>query len=313
MIRPSMLGRAELCGLAPVLALAYPETSAYADDGSETHRQIKAALTGGSLEELNPEATAAVAFVHRLIAEARADTNADVRVYIEHPLVLRDPESGEVLTEGTGDVVLVYGNDVLSVDWKTGRQEGLPHPNENKQIRAYAAAAALEFNKPNARGAAVLFRDGEVVPLVSDAYDLWDIIDQTRAINRIGPEARPGIHCQGCFQRHVCPSWRERAVTGLALLGRGLEDPALHQLDPGSAAELLVAVKAVREAADNAESMVRSFVQGGGRVEKDGQVYDRGMVNGRRSGPSVQDLETLGLTHLIRPGRPYEQWRWRRA
>lgn len=306
MIRPSMLGRAELCGLAPVLAAAYPETSSQADDGTETHRQIKAALTGGTLEQLNPEATAAVAYVNGLISQMPG-----VQVYVEHPLILRDPENGEVLTAGTGDVVLVYGDNVLSVDWKTGRQDGLPHPNENKQIRAYAAAAALEFDKPNARGAAVLFRDGDVIPLVSDAYDLWDIIDQTRAINRIGPEARPGIHCQTCYQRHVCRSWRERAMTGLALLGRAPFDP--QELEAESAAELLVAVKAVREMADASESLVRSFVQSGGRVEKDGQVYDRGMVNGRRSGPSVQDLETLGLTHLIRPGRPYEQWRWRRA
>lgn len=309
MIRPSALGRAALCGLVPILAELYPESSAHSESGEEIHRQIRAALSGGSLEQLSPQAAAAVALITSVIADI-----PDVEVHIEYPLALRDPENGELLSEGTGDIVLVFPDEVIALDWKTGRQADLAHPNDNIQIKTYATAAALEFDKPRARGVLVRFPEGaDPVVLTSEPYDLWAVLDEVRAISRIGPEARPGQHCMSCFQRHVCPSWRERAATGMELLSRARQaENTPENLSSEAAVELLQAIKAVREAADAAESLVRAAVMSGLRVEANGQVYERGMVQGRRSGPSVQDLETLGLTHLIRPGRPYEQWRWRR-
>lgn len=311
MIRPSALARTEVCGLVPVLAAQYPESSVHSAGGEEVHRQIEAALTSGTMEELLPEAEAAIAWL-RGFAAAR---EIAVAVHIEHFLQLKDPESGELLSEGTADVVIVWPDAVAVVDWKTGRQFDLPHPNENIQIQAYAAAAALKFGRDVATGVTVRFVDGQVVPLRSDPYDLWAVVDRVKAINRIGPEARPGVHCMTCFQRHVCPSWRARAATGLTLLRdwQESENGLNVGIDSAASVELLMAIKATREAADHAESLVKSYVLGGGRVEaENGQVYAPGTVQGRKSGPSVAELEAAGLGHLVREGRPFEQWRWRR-
>ena len=76
---------------------------------------------------------------------------------------------------------------------------------------------------------------------------------------------------------------------------------------------MILRVQAIREAADMAEELVRAHVRGGGTVEADGKVYAPSMVAGRRSGPTVKELEAEGLAHLIRDGKPSERWGWRRA
>ncbi len=94
MIRPSALQLAEKCGLASRLAEQHPEASPAADRGTAIHREIARALLGREAPT-TPEAKAAVAW-----ARERLNVSA-----VEAPVCLRDPETDEVITEGTADLV----------------------------------------------------------------------------------------------------------------------------------------------------------------------------------------------------------------
>ncbi len=303
MRRPSALQMAENCGLASVLAERFPETSSAADFGTDRHEEIRDVLRG-KRKAKSPEARAAIGWL---------DTLEGANLMIEEPIELRDPETDEVITAGTPDLVVLPVNDpsVIVVDWKTGRPENVPHPDNNLQVMSYAAAAALKYDRTVASGVLVFLDGDKATPVAGQPYpSLWDIIERVRRAAERKPVATPGAHCSGCWQRMHCDSWRARATTALALVQSPANDLTLTN---ETAAEMILRVQAVREAADTAEQLVRAHVLNGGTVEADGKVYAPAMVNGRRTGPTLAELEAAGLGHMIRPGTPTERWSWRRA
>lgn len=296
MIRPSALQIAEKCGLAPALAIQYPEASPAADRGSEIHRQIA---------DRKPEAPEAHAALKWL--EGRPVMG------LERRASLVDPETGAVITEGTIDAVLDEGGRLHVVDWKTGRMENVEVPDENLQLHAYALAVALELGRDRYI-VSLAFLDGDRVHVATSREygpdDQWAILARVRAAASRPPVATPGPHCGGCWQRAVCPSYRARAELALTLLPNNATDLTLTD---ERAAELVIRIKAIREACDLAEEMARAHVTNGGRIEAGGKVYAQVTVAGRRSGPSVKDLEAQGLGHLVKPGSPSVRWEWRKA
>jgi len=301
-----MLNIARHCGLAPKLAEQYPEASPAADRGTEIHRAIAAGLSACEMPA-DPDAKAAVQWIL-----GRAEAGAQV-IGVERPVALADPETGDEITAGTVDVAVRVGEIVECIDWKTGRPENVPSPSENLQLAAYGLALALAEGASAYRATLVFLRDGQVEAVpgpVVEGEAMWAALAEVKAAASKPPVATPGAHCGGCYQRAVCPSWRERATTALSLLPKAGADMALTD---EKAADLIVRVQAVREACDLAEEMVRAHVKAGGRVEAGGKVYGPQMVNGRRSGPTVKELEAQGLGHLVREGKPYERWGWSRA
>lgn len=304
MIRPSALQIAEKCGLAPKLAADFPETSAAADRGTGIHGEIHAALgPNGGGEPESPEARAAVKWATRFPDYAT-----------EKLVTLYDPESGEPITAGTLDFIGMEPDNIAIVDWKTGRPENVTPVDDNLQLLAYGLAEAIETNAPGFR-CVIVFLDGD--RLTTDesrlykADEWWPLLDRVRAAASRAPVASPGPHCAGCWQRRVCPSYRERTALALTLLpSPGPTDLALTDQQ---ATDLVLRAKAVREACDLAEELAKAHVQNGGRVEADGRRWGPHTVAGRRSGPSVKDLEAQGLGHLVKPGAPSTRWEWRKA
>lgn len=304
MIRPSALTIAQHCGLAPALGEKYPEQSDAAESGIADHAEIAACILGDTTPK-GANARAAVGYIRGRIEGGARVTG------IEVPARLEDPESGDLVTEGTADVVLEQAGVLEVLDWKTGRMENVPPPAENLQLAAYALAVALARGAESYRTTLVFLRDGnltEVQGPIVDGAEMWAALDRVRKAASRPPVASPGPHCGGCYQRALCPSWRERATTALSLVGR-----ADLTVTDETATEMILRVQAVREAADLAEEMVRAHVRNGGSVEADGKVYGPQMVNGRRSGPTVKELEQAGLAHLIREGKPSERWGWKNA
>lgn len=291
------------CGLAAKLANDFPEGSDAAERGTGIHAEIAAALSPEGGEPVSQEAKAAVRW-----ASAFNDYATEKR------LQLRDPETGEVITEGTADFIGVEPDNIAIVDWKTGRPENVPAAEDNLQLLAYGLAEAIETNAPGFR-CILAFLDGEKVTTDETRFyppeDWWALLDRVKAAASRTPEARPGSHCAGCYQRKVCPNYRERAALALTLLPR--ERTEIANLTDDEAAALVLRAKAVREAADLAEELAKAHVLAGGRIEADGKVWAPVTVNGRRSGPSLKDLEAQGLGHLIRPGAPTTRWDWRKA
>ena len=295
MIRPSQLGIAEKCGLAPRLAVEYPEASAAADRGIEIHRQIAEGRADCE------ESAAALGW----LAERTV-------IALEKHVRLVDPETGALVTEGTADAVLDDGTTLTVLDWKTGRPENVEQPDENLQLHAYGLAVALEM-KRDFYTLALAFLDGPRVHVTTSREygpdEQWAMLKRIKAAALRPPVASPGAHCGGCYQRAVCPSHRERTALALTLLPKGGE----LALTDEKATELVLRVKAVREACDLAEQLARAHVEAGGKVEADGKVYAPVQVAGRKSGPSVKELESAGLGHLVKQGAPSMRWEWRKA
>lgn len=99
MIRPSALTLAEKCGLSAKLAADFPEASPAADRGTAIHAEIAAALAPGGPEPKSPEAIAAVEWLRR--------TYPGLLPHPEYAVQLDDVETGEPITAGTADLVLV--------------------------------------------------------------------------------------------------------------------------------------------------------------------------------------------------------------
>jgi hypothetical protein len=324
-IRPSALSVGEKCALAPRLAEQYPETSAAAERGGVIHREIARALTAlrssnaepgraALLGDLSPEAVAAVEWALRTFGHALS------QFHVEETLTLSDPETGAMLTEGTPDLVVVSAGELHCIDWKTGDHERVPPVEENMQLMAYAAAASLHYDITPGRAYIVpvqahivSVRGGkarhEPGPLWGPD-DIWRILDRIRAIQAKEPAAAPGPHCQDCWQRPVCPSYRERAITALSVIQR--QPTTELALTDEEASALKERHDMAADVLKQVDLMLKGHVQQGGRVVANGKEWRPQMIPGRKTA-DVRALEAAGLTQYVREGEPYERWTWVRA
>jgi hypothetical protein len=296
MVRPSILQRAESCGLVPALAEQYPETSNAADNGTAIHAAI--ARDDRSV----PEAKAAREWV---------ESNLVGELIYERKAALVDLETMEVLTEGTPDLVSGPDTDdtIAVTDWKTGQPDNVAEPDANLQLIAYGLAVSdgrrfrcvivfLHGGKADARWSRIFEPDEHAA-----------LQGRISSIVHAEPIAKPGEHCQSCYQRVYCPAWKARVETAMTVLPA--ESRTLTVTD-GNAGELSVRIKAVREAADLAESALRAHVLAGGCCVVDGKELCQTTSEGRESA-DAKALREAGLTQYLKQGAPFTTWRWRKV
>ena len=301
MRRPSSLNVP--CGLSSALAEQFPETSDAAEGGATKHRDIYLGLGGHKLVS-EPAAAQAVEW-------ARACT-AGAAWWSERKLVLIDPETRATITEGTADLVVLEEDGTVTVwDFKTGRRENVTPAADNLQLAASGMAAGMELDAKLVRWGLAFVDEGGVAEDLADPLaptEWWPWLDRLRAEAAREQSANPGPHCGRCFQRKVCPSYRERAALALTLL-----PGAPAELTDETAVQLVQRIEAVKDAVKLAEDLAKAHVNAGGRVLADGKIWKAWPVKGRRSGPSVADCEAAGLGHMVKEGKPGERWEWRRA
>lgn len=306
MIRPSLLNAVERCGLVAKLAEEYPEASAYTKRGNEVDEQVTIEARGGKPAH-DADAQACIRWL--------TDKCAGRVAIIQEKVRLTDPRTGVLISEGTPDIQIPDPALVVTIDWKKREQYAaglLAHPDDSLQLHTYSLARALLVGAEAYQNVAVLFGGGEVEALESRVYpaaEWWPIIDRIKAVQGKEAIASPGAHCHGCYQRWVCPSYRERAKLATSLLE---QDPRALQLTDETAAELLMRAELVEDAADLAKKMVQEHVRKGGRVQRDGKRYLPVIQKGRRSA-NVEALEAAGLHEYVRQGAPFDRWIWKRA
>jgi hypothetical protein len=309
MIRPSSLPVAEKCAYSTALAERFPETSENAERGNAVDAEITAALRAGTTPQ-GKDARACVATFRELVTERNAD------LYVQELVALHDPETGAVLTEGTPDVQAVApGQPLITVDWKKREQYFagyLAEPDDNLQLHAYSVARGLLAGAESYENVLVLFGDGEAEVLRSRVYaqpEWWPFIERIRAIQDKERIPAPGAHCQNCWQRWLCDSYRERAKLALTIISQSTTELGAAITDE-QAAELAVRAEQVKNAATMALDLVKAHHRHGGRVEVGGKRYVPTMLPGRRTA-DVAALERDGLVQYIRKGAGYERWTWR--
>jgi hypothetical protein len=302
LIRPSALQLAEHCGYASVLAAQYPESSPAARRGQGIHAQI----ADGKSE--SPEARAALRWLK--------DRWEGQRIAHEVPVRLLDPETDEEITAGTADVIIEEDPAVPAicvVDWKTGKRANVADADDNLQLLTYGLAASMQ-NDAQAFRVVAVYLDGDDVSTdesrVYHAADWWPILARVRAAAYAKPEASPGPHCTGCWQRRHCPSWILPAGDAPAALAP-IQQPG--GLTVENAPDALMMRERLRDMLAVVDGALEAHTARFGPIRVGDKQWGPVTVNGRRSGPSLDQLEAMGLGHLIKQGRPTTRHEWRKA
>jgi hypothetical protein len=118
----------------------------------------------------------------------------------------------------------------------------------------------------------------------------------------------PGEHCGSCWQRRHCHAWQAREGQALALIE---QDRSLVVTDD-NAGQIMARVKAVKEAAETAEAIVKAHVRNGGWCMVDGKAMVLSTCKGRES-VDVNAIKAAGLTQYLRQGSPYERTSWKKT
>lgn len=321
-IRPSSLQLAEKCQRAPWLAHRYPEENERTQLGKAVDDDISGALLEGR-EPVTPEGVL-------LIAWLRSRFGPEARYWIQRKVQLFDPETGELITKGTPDLLVLVGRRLYIVDWKTKGQMFAGHlapPENNVQQQAYLVAAGMEFDAEEAQIILACFDLKGVTPLpgpVLPASEWWPFIHRIKAVPHIdfegpAPVAVMGEHCGSCYQKGHCTAYLLPAMseTPQELVpfteGQGLTSPeqvlaALEWLERADSA--LSAAKRIRELVID---QVNTFVRVNGPIRKEDLEYGPVPSNGARKGPTIGELEELGLTNLIKPGKPGVKFTWHKG
>ena len=298
MVRPSLLQRADVCGLVPALAKQFPETSDAADRGTAIH--------------------AAIARDDRTVPEARTarewvESNLIGELVYERKVELIDLDTMETLTEGTPDLVAGPDTDgvMAVVDWKSGRSAADLDPSNTLQLIAYGLAVC--DGRPF-RCVLVLLdsKDAESYARWSRVFEPAEhpvLMDYIRAIVHKEPVAHPGDWCGSCYQRVYCPAWKARTALALTVLAH---PSMVLTVSDENAPELSQRIKAVREAADMAEEQLRAHVRAGGRCVVDGKELYEATCEGRET-VDAKAIKAAGLVQYLKTGAPYQTWRWRKA
>jgi hypothetical protein len=324
-VRPSSLQLAEKCSRAPWLSHRYQEENEAIRKGNEVDSDVSRALVEGR-EPLTREGAALVAWV-------RDRFKGEVEFFVQRKVQLLDPITGEIITEGTPDLLVLDRKQSLlvDVDWKKKGQlyaGHLPMPDDNLQQMAYAVAAGMEFSVKQVQIVLACFDERDITPIegeVLEGASWWPLIDRIKAVPQVDvdggePEAIKGEHCASCYQRLHCSAYllpaMEKAPVELVPFmepGRELltQEEALAALDWINRAEM--AIKLAKDIRDMVEAQVDAFVGANGPLRRGNKEYGPTPTKGNRKGPTLEELETLGLSNLIKPGKPGVKFSWRKV
>jgi hypothetical protein len=235
---PSSAARRVACPGSAAMELDLPrKASSYAASGTATHTLSEWCLT----QDKEPEA-----FLGRIIEvdgfenEVTQERCDRARLYINYVRGLKESLGATVLVEqklpvgfltgeegaeGTGDAVILAGDELSIVDLKDG--QGYVAAENNYQLAMYAASALREYEMlgdfARVRLVIVQPRLDRVSEWACTTTELLDLIDDVDKAAKLGNDAiekhkagepidqylRPGEHqCGFCAARSTCPALR---------------------------------------------------------------------------------------------------------
>jgi hypothetical protein len=337
-VRPSSLQLAELCDLAPRLSTEYPESHVNTRFGSAVDAQVTTiirSMVSGDTSGL-PTEEELLTETGKILEWLEANYPIEQwQYFVQEKVTLVDPETDEVLTAGTPDLICLHRTEprFVCVDWKKRGQMWaghLPPPDTNLQQLAYVAAFWLEVSKvrviESAKIILACWDANGVTPQESSNIledRLRELVERVRSVPQIDleqprPEASIGDHCDHCYQRMHCHAH----LLPMAVVAKaGLPAPFAEFTDQPLTVETAVkalgwlegARRVLREAgkiADLVEGNVDAFVLQNGPVEAGEMIYGPRPVTGKRAGATVATLEDEGLQRLIRTGKSKIEAKW---
>lgn len=332
--RPSSYQTAEACARSAWLAFHYPEENAATKHGSSKDALVSAALAGG------PEPALVEIEARAIVAWVRKEFPKDAHFYVQHRVTLVDPMTGETLTSGTPDLLVIYRTSagrlrLVVVDWKSIGQYYSGHiapPDENLQQLIYMLAAGLEFSVDEAQVILVPFDAAKIKVVEGQVHEQeawWPFLDRIKAVAPIDmeapmPKASKGDHCDLCYQKLHCNAYLlplpEKGVQLPKALVPLIEDTENRELSAEAAAAALEwledaqdALKRAGKLAKQVETQLETYARTRGPIMIGDRVWGPIPDNGKRKGATVAELEERGLTDLIKPAVPGVKFDWRKT
>jgi hypothetical protein len=338
LVRPSSLGLSRLCKRYGWLSVLYPASHDCSRFGTEVDQQVSLVLSciaSGKTDDL-PDDDELLVETSVVLDWLEANYPIEQWEWLVHRKVeLADPETGEVLTRGTTDLICLHRTEprFAVVDWKSKGQMWAGHlqkPDENDQQLAYLTAFWLEIAQTrkieSAKIVLACWDDKSVQPLESKDITeerLTEVIQVVRAVPPIDPtspkpEASVGKHCDHCWQRMHCD---EHLLPAAVASVAGLPAPFAEFTDQPLTAETTAKALAWLEGASKVlseagkikklvQGNVDAFVKQNGPVVVGEMAYGPQDVNGKRQGATVKTLEQKGLHRLIREGKAGVKCQW---
>lgn len=198
-----------------------------ASDGTEIHRRIAAAING------SPESPSPSKRINVHVARALAMFSA---IQAEHPgfewhveteIVV---QSGQVRTSGHPDVHGISGENVVVIDWKTGRKQDLG--SYRAQLRSYAQLCGGS----STRCYVAWTETNEIDVMDVGASDLANHVSMIDNAISTPTLERPGQVCEHCPRAHECDTRTAHIRESAVVLSERVRPDDLQLLDP---AELL--------------------------------------------------------------------------
>lgn len=139
---PSRLEQCRICPGSYLMQKGIPETETeYAREGKLLHN----AVATGNLHGLNDEQKRMVEECNNFLEKFLVP---GAEVYTEKTVCIRDPESCEIITFGTEDIIIKKDDCLTMIDWKFGYTP-VSNVRENIQMASYAAGGMQLFRVPH--------------------------------------------------------------------------------------------------------------------------------------------------------------------
>ena len=337
-VRCSSLFLARLCDRFAYLSVIHPASHEATRFGSAVDKQVSQVLSciaSGDMDNL-PSDEELLVETSKILDWLEANYPLDQWEWIvQRRVELTDPETDEILTGGTPDLICLHRTRPIfvDIDWKKRGQVFAGHlqrPDENDQQLAYVAAYWLEISKTrkieSAKIILAAWDETGVYPMPSHDITedrLTEVIESIRAIppvdpNAPQPEAAVGKHCDHCWQRMHCD---EHLLPGAIAIRAGLTAPFQEFVGGELTAETTVkalawldgADRVLREAKkirDLVEGNADAYVSQNGPVQVGEMMYGPQEVKGKRAGATIKTLEKEGLQRLIREAETKIKCKW---
>jgi hypothetical protein len=337
--RPSSLQMARLCERNPWLSIRYPASRAATRFGSAVDQQVSTVISciaSGAMESLPSEEDLLVETSKILDWLENNYPIEQWEWHVQERVELLDPETGEVLTGGTPDLLCLHRAQprFVCIDWKKRGQLWAGHlqkPDVNDQQLAYVTAFWLKLARMgipigSAKIILAAWDDTGVYPMESSDITedrLTEVVEAIRAVPPVDvdgpqPEASVGDHCDHCYVRMHCS---EHLLPMAVAVQAGLPAPFAEfvgqPLTAKTAATALgwleSATRVLREAkkiVELVEGNVDAFVTQNGPVQVGEMMYGPQLVKGKRAGATVKTLEKEGLQRLVRAADEKVKCKW---
>lgn len=221
-----------------------------------------------------------------LVVATFGNDHSTIEITVEERLWSVEDSNGEELWSGKPDVVYVHGDDVLIIDYKTGRGS-VENAAENFQLRCLVALVMENYGHALKTITVAIVQPLAGLPSVAK-YDcddiekaLVEVSELMRRIKKRGQRRVPSDgSCRYCKGKPYCPEARELAVTGpLANAPEGITPDAIAAtLTSSHLAEFLNRTAQAEAVIEACKSEARRRLTEGEAVEgwtlKDGSVRE---------------------------------------